>query len=84
MRGRMAGMKQFSVRDLLFLVVIAALVLGWWTDKRVVPARFSIGGGANHVVILDTVTGQVWEKSSRPSDGMPMGETSGFLQPKVR
>ena len=29
-----AAMKQFSIRDLLLLVIIVALGLGWWLDKR--------------------------------------------------
>jgi hypothetical protein len=32
MGGR--NMKQFSIRDLLFVVLIVALTLGWWTDHR--------------------------------------------------
>ena len=27
-------MKQFRIRDLLALIVICALVFGWWTDRR--------------------------------------------------
>jgi hypothetical protein len=38
MRGRIAGMKQFSIRDLLFLVVIVALALGWWLDHSKLSA----------------------------------------------
>jgi hypothetical protein len=33
-RDRMSGMKRFSIRDLLFLVVIVALALGWSSDHR--------------------------------------------------
>jgi hypothetical protein len=34
----MGGMKQFSIRDLLFLVVIVALALGWSLDHRKLTA----------------------------------------------
>jgi hypothetical protein len=61
-------MKQFSIRDLLFLVVIIALTLGWWLDRRPIPARFTMGGGDSHAYILDTATGQVWEKSYSPNN----------------
>jgi hypothetical protein len=54
-------MKQFSIRDLLFLVVIVALALGWWLDRRPVAARFQIEAAGNGpVYVLDTATGQVW------------------------
>jgi hypothetical protein len=83
------GMKQFSIRDLLFLIVIVAVALGWWMDKRPVPARFIIGGGADHAYMLDTATGQAWEKSYTLStvNGEPRQysttETTGFVAPKI-
>jgi hypothetical protein len=66
-------MKQFSIRDLLFLVVIVALVLGWWLDRRRVPARFQIQSVPpnGNAYILDTATGQAWTSGQ--------GE---FFQPK--
>jgi hypothetical protein len=45
----MGGMKQFSIRDLLFLVVIVTLVLGWWLDKRPIPARYTIRDASNRI-----------------------------------
>jgi hypothetical protein len=67
-------MKQFSIRDLLFLVVIVALALGWWLDRRPVAARFQIAGGGNGpAYVLDTATGQVWAQ-----------HTPGFNQAKPR
>jgi hypothetical protein len=68
----MGGMKQFSLRDLLFLVVIAALALGWWLDRRPVPARFQMKATGTRAYILDTATGQAW------FDG-----GDGFSNPKV-
>jgi hypothetical protein len=60
-------MKQFSICDLLFAVAIIALALGWWFDRRPVPARFQIVSGANHVFVLDTITGQVWSEGYDPN-----------------
>jgi hypothetical protein len=58
-------MKQFSIRDLLFVVVIVAVALGWWFDKRPVPARFQIvSPGINSVYVLDTATGKVWSNTT--------------------
>jgi hypothetical protein len=56
-------MKQFSIRDLLFLVVIVALILGWWLDRRPVPARFRLVDANNTPYVLDTATGQVWAQT---------------------
>jgi hypothetical protein len=54
-------MKQFSIRDLLFLIVIVALILGWWLDRRPIPARFQMQSAGNGpVYVIDTATGQVW------------------------
>ena len=60
MRGTMGGMKQFSIRDVLFLMVIVALALGWWLDRRPVSQRFQITASDNRVFLVDTATGQVW------------------------
>jgi hypothetical protein len=68
-------MKQFSIRDLLFLVVIVALALGWWLDKRPVPARFQLQCSGNTFCKLDTATGEVWFQSdSGFSDPLPAGK----------
>ena len=63
MRGRMGGMKQFSIRDLLFLIVIVALALGWWLDKRPIPSRYQMRVSGNRAYVVDTATGQVWTDS---------------------
>jgi hypothetical protein len=54
-------MLRFTIRDLLFLVVVVALALGWWFDRRPLPARFQMYVTTNHAFLLDTATGQVWE-----------------------
>jgi hypothetical protein len=76
----MGRMKQFSVRDLLFLVVIVALALGWWLDRRPVPARFQLQVGAHHAVVLDTATGQVWTDWIGDQS---MGSDTSLASPKV-
>jgi hypothetical protein len=55
-------MKQFSIRDLLFVVLIVALALGWWLDRRPVAARFQIHSDSTTTYVLDTGTGQVWQQ----------------------
>ena len=75
-------MKQFSIRDLLPIILIAALALGWWLDKRPVPARFQIQAGNGIAYVLDSATGEVWTKQTR-ADGAPMYESNGFMKPKL-
>jgi hypothetical protein len=54
-------MKQFSIRDLLFVVIIVALVLGWSFDRRPATGRFQLGGTAQSgILVLDTATGKIW------------------------
>jgi hypothetical protein len=63
-------MKQFSIRDLLFVFVIAALALGWWFDRRPIPpapARFAITSENNNALVLDTATGEVWSQHFSPN-----------------
>jgi len=77
-------MKQFSIRDLLFLFVIVALALGWWFDRRpapVVPSRFAITSVNNHGLVLDTATGQVWSQHFGPNSSDPT--RPDIHQPKV-
>jgi hypothetical protein len=57
-------MKQFSIRDLLFIIVIVALLLGWWLDRRPIPARYQMVANPNGTTfVLDTATGQVWHNN---------------------
>jgi len=35
---------RFSIRDLLWLIVVVAIVLGWWLDHRSVAALIPSGG----------------------------------------
>ena len=65
-------MARFSIRDLLFLLAIIALALGWWFDRRPIPARFQMHVTTNRAYVLDTATGQVWSRGVRPD-----GELTG-------
>ncbi len=58
-------MLRYSMKDLLYLFVVAALILGWWAERhnREPPAaRFQMQllEANQDVYILDTATGQVW------------------------
>ena len=65
-------MKQFSIRDALFLTVIVALALGWLMDRRPTPARFQVSAGG---ALVDTATGQVWDiGKSDYYDPKPVGK----------
>jgi hypothetical protein len=53
-------MKQFSLRDLFFIVAIVALLLGWWVERRnfaAAPGRFQMQVVNGQAVLLDTATG---------------------------
>ena len=60
MRGRMAGMKQFSLRDLLFVIALIAMALGWWIDRRTAKPRYTMQISSNNTIyVLDTSTGSI-------------------------
>jgi hypothetical protein len=66
----MAGMKQFSIRDVLLLVVIVALALGWWFDRRPpIVGRFQLMRRSNNFVKLDTATGKVYFEGTTEFNG---------------
>jgi hypothetical protein len=35
-------MFRFTIRDILWLTLVAALVVGWWVDHRYLHRRFAI------------------------------------------
>ena len=77
-------MKQFSLRDLLLLIAFVAVALGWWVDRRnraAVPARYQLQVVDNHAFILDSATGQAWERYLSSNSG---GNSPDFLVPKTR
>lgn len=76
-------LKQFSLRDALLLIAFVAVALGWWVDRRnrvAAPARFQIQTAEGHAFVLDTATGEVWERHFIPGGG---GNSSGFNEPKT-
>jgi hypothetical protein len=73
-------MRQFSIRDLLFVILIISLALGWWVDRRnsaSTSQRFQLQVADEHAFIVDTVTGQSWQQSLSGGYSSP-----DFLQPK--
>jgi len=57
----------------LFVILIVALALGWWLDRRSVPARFQMQVTTNRAYVLDTATGQVWSQKVLESGDFPGG-----------
>ena len=60
-------MKQFSIRDLLLICVILALILGWWLDRRPRPTHYEVQATTKNAFVLDTTTGElrVWKIDER-------------------
>ena len=67
MRCRIGGMKQFSIRDVLFVFLIVALGLGWWLDRCPVASRFQLSSSNDRVYVLDTATGRLWTDHYPPN-----------------
>ena len=68
-------MKQFSLRDLFFIVAIVTLLLGWWVERRnfaAAPGRLQMQVVNGQAVILDTATGEVHYSG-----------TTAFMAPKI-
>ena len=76
-------MKRFSIRDLLFLVLIVALALGWWLDRRPIPARFQGFAADKRAYVLDTATGEVWSDAV-DDKGYLWNENASFVPPKLK
>ena len=77
-------MRQFSLRELMILVVIVALVLGWWIDRRSAPPweyRTVIQNGPPQEAQLNTLGKDGWELVTvTPDDRGNMSEV--FKRPK--
>lgn len=65
----------------VFLTILGILTLGTTKNESRQVGRFRIGTNRNHVFIVDTMTGQMWEKYGRVSEGTT-GEN--FTGPKLR
>jgi len=74
-------MKQFSLTDALFLLVIIGLAVGWSLDRRPRPERFVIEATTNRAFILDTSTGQAWEQVLQQGN-VSTPSSNEFLQAK--
>lgn len=76
-------MKRFSIRDFLLLFDIVSLAFEWWADRRnraPTPSRYQIQVVEGHAFVIDTATGQVWEKAFTQQGGF---SSSDFLGPKA-
>ena len=71
--------KSFLIGVLFTTLVV--LTLGATKDKSHRVGRFRVETNRNHVFIVDTMTGQVWEKYLRVSEGTTSEE---FAESKLR
>ena len=61
---------KFSIRDLLWLTVVVALLLGWWVDRQIHPnelraaQRWRTRAGALEEVLHDSGWQVQWELES--------------------
>ncbi len=79
---------QFQLRDILWCLVVLAVLFGWWTSKPA-PApppepppagRFTLEKDGNIYLFFDTATGRAWIRSEgiwRPLDTPPSLSTLG-------
>lgn len=74
----------YDLKSLLIgvlLTVLVVLTLGATKDESPQVDRFRVETNRNHVFVVDTVTGQVWEKYVRVSEGTT---SQNFAEPKLR
>ena len=64
----------------LCIGVLIALTIGAASSGSAVVGRYQIGAGASHGFVIDTVTGQVWFKHFRESEG---NNSPDFAKPKT-
>ncbi len=67
---------RFTIRDLLWLVALIAVGLGWWINRlqlldgieraktQSLPGRYVIHLDSSGNVMIDTQTGQMWRRST--------------------
>ena len=55
---------RFTIRDLIWLTVVASLALAWFFVKPNTPGRYTFGvhPSRKSAILLDTATGQCWER----------------------
>ncbi len=51
---------RFSVRDLLWLTALVAVLVAWWVDRRelIRPPAYTVKAAKDDFIITDTKTGQ--------------------------
>jgi hypothetical protein len=72
------NLQNFSIRDVLWLTVVAALALAWWVERSrsasappaATPAEEHyelLATGKNHdeLLLFDPRTGEIWERNSK-------------------
>lgn len=63
------------------LTVFVVLTLGAAKDESPQVGRFRVETNRNHVFVIDTVSGQVWEKYVKSTGG---ATSENFAEPKLR
>ena len=74
----------YDLKSFLIGVVLTALAfftLGAAKDESSQVGRFLTETNRNHVFVIDTVTGQVWEKYVKSTGG---ATSDNFAEPKLR
>jgi hypothetical protein len=75
---------RFDMRSLgigLVLAVAYAVLAGAAGNGAPQTGRFAIGTNEGHMFVLDSATGQVWEKYTAPNGG---NTDSDFSAPKIK
>ncbi len=70
--------KSVAAGLLLGVVLALAVAAGGRASQ---PGRYSVAVGGGHAFILDTATGQAWEKFTLASEG---NSSPDFLEPKLK
>jgi hypothetical protein len=61
--------KQFSIRELLLLIAVVAVALGWWVgrhDRVGAPTPYELQVNGNQAVMLESASGKNGGNPQRP------------------
>jgi hypothetical protein len=75
---------RMNVRTLILGIILGGCLtasLGAVDNSSPSSGRFAIATNEGHVFVLDTITGQVWERFTPPTPG---GDSNGFYYPKIK
>lgn len=75
---------QYDLKSFMIGVLLTALVvltLGTIKNETLQVGRFRVETNTNHIFVVDTATGQVWEKYVRSSGGSTHED---FAKPKLK